>query len=436
MTEHPGRARRRAIAGVVAVVVAASAGAGWYLTHRSDDQAQTAAQTTTTLQAATVGTVSQTLTISGTFAPAQEADLDFASSGTITAVDVAVGDKVTKGQVLATIDDTDLAAALADAKNTLSTAQENLESVQSSGTSTQIAAAKATVASDASKVSQARKALAAASLTAPFSGTVATVNIAAGDTSGSSSGGGATAGASGSGVQSAGGSSSSGSTSAIVLVDTTSWTVNASVSSADLAQLAKGQNAQVSISTATSSTNSRSGAFAGGFGGGNFGGAAGGNGGSGAGSSLASSGSSGSTTTTTGTALPGTVKSVGIVGTTSTGSTATFPVVITVSGTESGIYVGTSASVVVTTKAVNNVLSVPTQAISTADGKSVVTVSQEGHTKQVAVTTGSVYGTRTQVLSGISAGQMVQVTSRGPGGFGGGSFGGTGTSARPAGQPQ
>ena len=108
--------------------------------------------------------MSQTLTISGTFAPAQEADLDFASSGTVTAVNVAVGDKVTKGQALATIDNTDLTASLASAKSTLSSAESNLESVESSGTSTQIAAAKATVASDESKVTQAQKALAAATI--------------------------------------------------------------------------------------------------------------------------------------------------------------------------------------------------------------------------------------------------------------------------------
>lgn len=419
------------------MVVAGGAGVGWWATHRSDNQTQAAAQTTTTLQAATVGTVSQTLTISGTFAPAQEADLDFASSGTVTAVNVAVGDKVTKGQVLATIDDTDLAASLASAKSTLSSAQENLESVEDSGTSTQIAAAKATVASDESKVTQAQKVLAAASMTAPFSGTIATVNIAAGDTSGSSSSSGA-AGSAGGGSGGAGGDgasgSSSSSSSAIVLVDTSSWTVNANVSSADLAQLAKGQSTQVSISTASSSSSNSRGGFPGFGGGGGFGGSSGGSGSSGSGSSSSGSSStgSGSTGTTTGTALAGTIQSVGIVGTTSTGSTATFPVVVKVSGTESGIYVGTSASVVVTTKSVNNVLTVPTTAISTSNGKSVVTVSKNGATQQEAISTGSVYGTRTQVLSGVAAGEMVQVTSRGPGAFGGARAGGTAAPAAEA----
>lgn len=379
------------------------------------------------MQAATLGTVSQTLTISGTFAPAQEADLDFSSSGTVTAVRVAVGDKVTKGQVLATIDDTDLKAELASAESTLSSAQDSLESVQDSGTATQIAAAKAAVASDESKVTQAQKSVAAATMTAPFSGTVATVNIAAGDTSGSSSSGGSSGGsaggASGGGAGAVDASSaSSASSSAIVLVDTSSWTVNANVSSADLAQLAKGQSAQVSISTASSSSTGSRGGFGGG---GGF--AAGGFGG-GSGPSSSSSGS-GSTGTTTGTALPGTVRSVGIVGSTSTTGTATFPVVVKVSGTESGIYVGTSASVVVTTKSVNNVLTVPTSAISTSNGKSVVTVSKNGSTQQVQVSTGTVYGTRTQVLSGVAAGQMVQVTSRGPGGFGGNRPGGAGATA-------
>ena len=84
----------------------------------------------------------------------------------------------------------------------------------------------------------------------------------------------------------------------------------------------------------------------------------------------------------------------------------------------------------VTTKSVNNVLTVPTTAISTDNGKSVVTVSKNGGTQQVEVSTGSVYGTRTQVLSGVAAGEMVQVTSRGPGGFGNGSR--MGSSGAPA----
>lgn len=424
------------------MVVAGGAGVGWFVTHRGDDTAQAAQQETTSLQAATVGTVSQTLTISGTFAPAQEADLDFASSGTVTSVPVAVGDKVTKGQTLATIDATDLEADLASAKSTLSSAEDNLETVESSGTSTQIAAAKATVASDESKVTQAQKAIAAATMTAPFSGTVATVNIATGDTSGGSGSGSSGGGAAD--PSGGGGSSSSSSSSAIVLVDTSSWTVNANVSSADLAQLQKGQSAQVSISTSTTSSgNSRGGFGAGGFGGGAGFGGIGGAGSNGSGSSGGGSGSSGSsasggsTSSTTGTALTGTVQSVGIVGSTTNGSTATFPVVVKVSGTESGIYVGTSASVVVTTKAVDNVLTVPTQAISTSNGASVVTISENGSTKQVSVNTGTVYGTRTQIVSGISAGQMVQVTSRGPGGFGGfGGGAGGGSSARPTGAAQ
>ncbi len=85
------------------------------------------------------GTVAQTVSVVGTVTSATRRDAAFATSGTVASVDVAVGDTVTAGQVLATLDPTDLQAALDEARSALADAQQQLEDdleTQSSGTST------------------------------------------------------------------------------------------------------------------------------------------------------------------------------------------------------------------------------------------------------------------------------------------------------------
>src|SRR5207247_2508856 len=54
---------------------------------------------------ATTGTVVSSVSISGSVASSSVNELSFGGSGTVTAVNVVPGDKVTAGQVLATIDD-------------------------------------------------------------------------------------------------------------------------------------------------------------------------------------------------------------------------------------------------------------------------------------------------------------------------------------------
>ncbi len=56
----------------------------------------------------TTGTMEQTVASSGTIEPASQASLNFAVSGTVTAVNVAAGQTVTAGQVLATVGTTAL----------------------------------------------------------------------------------------------------------------------------------------------------------------------------------------------------------------------------------------------------------------------------------------------------------------------------------------
>ena len=108
--------------------------------------------------------------------------------------------------------------------------------------------------------------------------------------------------------------------------------------------------------------------------------------------------------------VTGTVGSIGLVANTSTG-VATFPVVIDVTGTPSGLYAGASASVSITYKQVSDALVVPTSAINPGpSGQSTVQVMDNGQQVTRVVTTGLTSGGLTQVTSGLSAGEQVVVS--------------------------
>src|SRR5262245_23274375 len=83
---------------LVLVLVAAVAGGAWLLFAPPTAQA---AERTTTVQR---GTVTETVTATGTVESAGELTASFPSAGVVTEVDVEVGEKVTAGQVLARID--------------------------------------------------------------------------------------------------------------------------------------------------------------------------------------------------------------------------------------------------------------------------------------------------------------------------------------------
>lgn len=121
--------RRRAALIIGTVVVLAAAGT-WFFTTRGS--ADIRYRTTT----ATLGTVEQTVGLSGNLTPQNQSDLDFGVSAKVTAVNVTVGQNVTQGQVLATEDTTTLQAQLAQANATVASAQAKLAvDQQSSGQS-------------------------------------------------------------------------------------------------------------------------------------------------------------------------------------------------------------------------------------------------------------------------------------------------------------
>ena len=395
-TPRPRTGRRRLVIIVVVAALVLLGGGGalaWRLTRT--DAAATPTQRTV---AVSKETVKDTVGTTGTVEPARRADLSFSAAGTVTAVKVEVGDKVDKGDVLATLDDTDLQADLEAAQADLEAAQDDLTTAEDDSTTTtaQLNAAKAKVAVQKGAVSSAESALEAADLRATFSGTVAAVGVAKGDTVGSTSSAGS--GSSG-GLGSSGGSgttsSSTSSTAAVTVISSDRYTVDASVGSADLPRVKKGLQAQITTT--------------------------------------------GSTTT-----IFGTVSSVAVMassGSSSSGTAgnATFDVTIDVTGTQKSLYAGASATVTILVSQRPDVLTVPTAAVSTVGGKTVVSKLVDGKPVQTEVTLGQSYGATTEVTEGLAEGDQVvlSVAARVPGsgasqrgqnggGFGGGGFGGGG----------
>jgi multidrug efflux pump subunit AcrA (membrane-fusion protein) len=99
---------------------------------------------TTTYRTAlvTYGTITQTIGLAGNLVPVTEADLNFPSSGTVSLVEVSVGETVTKGELLASLDPTLLAAQLSQAKATLSAAKSKLSQDAAGPTAQNLASAK------------------------------------------------------------------------------------------------------------------------------------------------------------------------------------------------------------------------------------------------------------------------------------------------------
>lgn len=379
----------------IALVVLIAAGVGGWMLARP--KANAATQNMSRTVQASVGTQTQTVSLDGTLSPRKQSDVSFTVSGTITEVYVKAGDKVSKGQRLARVDDTDLQDALDVANANLTTAQANYdEVVASGGSSAAIASAQAQVSSAKAARTSARQNLTNAVLRSPIAGAVASMSAEEGDSvTGGTSSSAQSGGSSGSSAASAGSSSSSTSTSTsgtalFSVISTATWKLEGTVGSADLGSLKAGQAVQVTPSGASE-------------------------------------------------AIKGTVASVGIVATSSSDGAATFPVVITLSGTHTDLYSGTTASAVITTGTYPDVLTVPTAAIRTQNSTTVVTKVDGTATSTVEVTVGRVFGTTTEIIKGLSEGDSVQITLTRPsgtstgstdqggglgGGFGGGGLGG------------
>jgi membrane fusion protein, macrolide-specific efflux system len=423
--EDPSRWRRYRWPLVAAAVILIGAAVGLSLWLTSGSSTPAGLSITTVTTPVTTGTIQQTVTSSGTIEPASQANLNFAVSGLVTAVNVKAGQTVTAGQVLATVDTTALTEEVNAAQAQLTSAQDRLSSDESSDASTsQIDSDQSSVTSAESSLSTAQTNLNDASLTSTIAGTVASVDLTVGQQvsgtgSGSSTTGSGGTGSTGLGTGNTGsggtGSTSTGSTGStgsssgqIVVIGTNSYIINTSVDDTQIGQIADGDQADITLSGSGSSS---------------------------ATSAAGSSSSSGRSSSTS--AIYGTVNSVSLVGSQSSDVT-TFPVVIDVTGDPPGLYAGASADVGIIVKQLNNVTEVPTNAISyTSGGQATVTQVINGAHVVKDVTVGVAENGETQILGGVKAGDKVlerQVTFRAPGGgTGAGLLGGSGARTFPAG---
>jgi membrane fusion protein, macrolide-specific efflux system len=393
----PRRPTRRGLVviTIAALLVAASGATAWAKT-RPSSAAPTAAATR--LVTVSSGTVSQAVAASGTVAASTTSNLSFGAAGQVTAIKVSQGQKVKVGQELATISSASLVSQVAQAESTVASDQARLSADQTAAASAaQIAADKAGITVADAQLADARAALTGATLTSPIAGTVTAVNLTVGQqlsasssnsasSSGSSSGPSSesSSGQSGSGSSSGGSSGTSSSTSStaqIQVISTGSYVVNASVGASDVANIAKGNQATI---------------------------------------------------TTTGSTTPvfGLVTSVGIVASSSSGSSA-FPIVISVTGSPPGLYAGSAATVSIIYKQLSNVLVVPTLAVTRSNGNAYVTLTKNGVSSQRLITVGLSSGGSTQVVSGLADRDTVVVKvatarSGGTGRTGGGDAGGGG----------
>jgi multidrug efflux pump subunit AcrA (membrane-fusion protein) len=117
----------------------------------------------------------------------------------------------------------------------------------------------------------------------------------------------------------------------------------------------------------------------------------------------------------------GTVTSIGAIATADSSGAATFPVTIDVTGRPSGLYAGSSADVVITTKKVPDVLTVATPALHTENGETwvwLVDATADGGRRKVTITTGTTYGMNTEVKSGLKEGDQVEIEFFSPTGGG------------------
>jgi HlyD family secretion protein len=133
--------------------------------------------------------------------------------------------------------------------------------------------------------------------------------------------------------------------------------------------------------------------------------------------------------------ITGTVTQIGALGTTTSSGTASYPVTISLDSTSQQLFDGATASVRITLGTANAAVTVPTSAIHTVGGFSVVTTVVDGKPTLARVTVGVRGPVVTQVMSGLRAGDQVSLAdidapmptasnTAGGGRFGGGGGGG------------
>jgi multidrug efflux pump subunit AcrA (membrane-fusion protein) len=347
------------------------------------------------------GVIQSTVSGSGNLEPANQTDVEFATSGEITHIYVKEGQHVSKDDILAKVDpaaaNVDLAQAEADlqsaqdalvqaetpATTTTTTAQSGGSKGASSGSSSgsgatstmTVAAAQANIDSAQLTVQSAEQAVAATTLRAPMAATVTAVNGSVGQTvsggsSSSSSSSSSSTGSSGASV--AGGlgggdtsssASASGGSSFITLAQVSRFKMEVSLSESDIGSVKVGQPATVTVNAASGEQFAARVADIG---------------------VLSSSSSSGSSS-----------------------SAVSYPVTLSLDQTAKSLKAGMSATADIVTSQVTG-MAVPSQALS---GSTVTVEAADGTQTTERVQTGVVGDSTTQVVSGLKVGDKVVVRS-------------------------
>jgi len=347
---------RRPSVAVNAVLAVAVAGGGFWayetLAGPRNNNAAAAAALTVAVE---TGTVTKTATADGTVESASTASASFITGGTVTAINVKVGQVVKKGQVLAKVDPAASHRSLEAADVALDTANDALSLAEDAGSDTSSAATE--VESAQTAVDDAQAAVDGTVLTAPMAGTVTAVTGTLGSSAsgtGSSSGGG--------GDQSSSSSSSSSSSGFVEIANLNKLQVTADFAEADATQLKEKQAATITWSALTGAT------------------------------------------------ATGKVVAIDPSGTTAN-NVVTYGVTVSVDKNPAGARVGQSVSVSVTTGSVANATYVNSAAITTAGNRHTVTVVTNGAQQVRTVELGLVGDSGTQITSGVQAGEQVVVNT-------------------------
>jgi RND family efflux transporter MFP subunit len=122
-------------------------------------------------------------TASAEVVPIHKAQLSFPLTGVVKTVEVSAGNKVTAGQTLVTLDTTILEAQVKQAEANLAATETQLKYLVRIGTDQEhLDSANADIDRAQAALDSARATLAEATLTAPFDGTIASVNISPAET--------------------------------------------------------------------------------------------------------------------------------------------------------------------------------------------------------------------------------------------------------------
>ncbi|GEP27638.1 biotin/lipoyl-binding protein [Cryobacterium levicorallinum] len=347
------------------IVLALIGGGAWWFIAAQPTRAEATPATQTV--AASLETMQQSVTVSGTLTPTVQEEVSFAASGNVTGVNVAAGTVVQAGDVLATVDTLTVDAELLAARATLASAAAKLaDSEVASDTSTadlaQIAANEASVTTAQNGVDEALAAQAAVTLTAPVAGLITVVNVAVGE---AVSGGSTTDGAAAGTAETGAGATTTASSAAFTIVGTDSWTVDFTVGETDAALIAADNQVELALDD--------------------------------------------------GTEFFGTVSEVGLLPATSTG-VAAYPVVVVVTGSTEGLYDGVAVTADIVYERRTDVLTVASAAVTSVDGASVVTVlDADGNEVSTPVTVGATIGDLTEITEGLAEGDEVVMASFTPG---------------------